>query len=197
VSVLAGEAIGNHVGGHDAEAHRFIARPFYSPDIGGWRAPTLVARARVRLIPALPTPHRPRDGAPAALDNVTRLRPERAITGDPMASKSSVRVIECDTHGGLTMATKHVLYGRARNCRGQCFATRTEERGRQMPDIHIIPSGDSWNVKQENGDVVSAHDTQADAEKAGKDWTRANGGGEVFTHRDEGEFSRIRKGDKV
>jgi hypothetical protein len=33
--------------------------------------------------------------------------------------------------------------------------------------------------------------------KAGKDWTRANGGGEVFTHRDEGEFSRIRKGDQV
>jgi hypothetical protein len=66
-----------------------------------------------------------------------------------------------------------------------------------MPDIHIIPSGDRWNVKQENGDVVSAHDTQAEAEKAGKDWTRANGGGEVFTHRDEGEFSRIRKGDQV
>ena len=66
-----------------------------------------------------------------------------------------------------------------------------------MPDIHIIPSGDRWNVKQENGDVVSAHDTQSEAEKAGKDWTRANGGGEVFTHRDEGEFSRIRKGDQV
>ena len=66
-----------------------------------------------------------------------------------------------------------------------------------MPDIHIIPSGDRWNVKQENGDVVSAHDTQAEAEKAGKDWTRANGGGEVFTHRDEGEFSRIRKGDQL
>ena len=66
-----------------------------------------------------------------------------------------------------------------------------------MPDIHIIPSGDRWNVNQENGDVVSAHDTQAEAEKAGKDWTRANGGGEVFTHRDEGDFSRIRKGDQV
>jgi hypothetical protein len=77
------------------------------------------------------------------------------------------------------------------------FAARTGERRRQMPDIHIIPSGDRWNVKQENGDVVSAHDTQAEAEKAGKDWTRANGGGEVFTHRDEGEFSRIRKGDQV
>ena len=41
-----------------------------------------------------------------------------------------------------------------------------------MPDIHIIPSGDRWNVKQENGDIVSAHDTQAEAEKAGKDWAR-------------------------
>ncbi len=48
-----------------------------------------------------------------------------------------------------------------------------------------------------SGAVVSTHDTQAEAEQAGKSWARANGGGEVFTHRDEGEFSRIRKGDKV
>ncbi len=66
-----------------------------------------------------------------------------------------------------------------------------------MPDIHIIPSGDRWNVKQENGDVVSIHDTQAEAEQAGKAWAREHGGGEVFVHRDEGEFSRIRKGDRV
>jgi hypothetical protein len=66
-----------------------------------------------------------------------------------------------------------------------------------MPDIHIIPSGDRWNVKQGNGDVVSTHDTQAEAEQAGKVHARAHGGGEVFTHRDEGEFSRIRKGDSV
>jgi|GEM_PF-4826886 len=38
---------------------------------------------------------------------------------------------------------------------------------------------------------------QAEAEEAGKAWARSNGGGEVFTHRDEGEFSRIRKGDAV
>lgn len=48
-----------------------------------------------------------------------------------------------------------------------------------------------------SGAVVSTHDTQAEAEQAGKSWARANGGGEVLTHRDEGEFSRIRKGDKV
>jgi len=66
-----------------------------------------------------------------------------------------------------------------------------------MPDMHIIPNGDRWNVKQENGDVLSTHDTQAEAEKAGKSAARSKGGGEVFTHRDEGEFSRIRKGDKV
>ena len=48
-----------------------------------------------------------------------------------------------------------------------------------------------------NGDLVSTHDTQAEAERAGKDWARSRGGGEVFTHRDEGEFSRIRKGDAV
>jgi hypothetical protein len=66
-----------------------------------------------------------------------------------------------------------------------------------MPDIHIIPDGERWNVKQENGGVVSTHDTQAAAEKAGKSWLSDNGGGEVFTHRDEGEFSRIRKGDAV
>jgi hypothetical protein len=66
-----------------------------------------------------------------------------------------------------------------------------------MPDIHIIPDGERWNVKEENGDVVSTHDTQAEAEQAGKSWAREHGGGEVFTHRDEGEFSRIRKGDAV
>jgi uncharacterized protein DUF2188 len=66
-----------------------------------------------------------------------------------------------------------------------------------MPNIHVIPTGDRWNVKEENGNVVSTRDTQADAEKAGKEWTRAQGGGEVFTHRDEGEFSRIRKRDSA
>jgi hypothetical protein len=66
-----------------------------------------------------------------------------------------------------------------------------------MPDLHIIPDGDSWNVKEEDGEVVSTHDTQAEAEQAGKSYARERGGGEVFTHRDEGEFSRIRKGDAV
>jgi len=66
-----------------------------------------------------------------------------------------------------------------------------------MPDVHVIPDGDSRNVKQENEDVVSTHDTQAEAEQAGKDWAADNGGGEVQTHRDEGEFSRIRKSDSV
>ena len=66
-----------------------------------------------------------------------------------------------------------------------------------MPDVHIIPSGERWNVKEENGAVVSTHDTQAQAEQAGKTWLSANGGGESFTHRDEGEFSRIRKGEAV
>ena len=63
--------------------------------------------------------------------------------------------------------------------------------------MHIIPNGEQWNIRQENGAVVSTHDTQAAAEAAGKTWLRANAGGEVFTHRDEGEFSRIRKGDAV
>jgi len=66
-----------------------------------------------------------------------------------------------------------------------------------MPDAHIIPNGDRWDIKIENGDVVGSADTQADAEAQGKAWVRENGGGEVFTHRDEGEFSRIRKGDAV
>jgi Uncharacterized protein conserved in bacteria (DUF2188) len=66
-----------------------------------------------------------------------------------------------------------------------------------MPNIHVVPTGDRWNVKEENGNIVSIRDTQADAEKADKEWTRAHGGGEVFTHRDEGEFSRIRKRDSV
>ena len=89
------------------------------------------------------------------------------------------------------------MYDRRAMPRPKWFRGFGPGKGDPMPDIHIIPSGDRWNVKQENGDVVSAHDTQAEAEKAGKDWTRANGGGEVFTHRDEGQFSRIRKGDQV
>ena len=66
-----------------------------------------------------------------------------------------------------------------------------------MGDVHVIPDGEQWNVKQENGSVVSTHDTQAAAETAAKSWLSASGGGEVFTHRDEGEFSRIRKGEAV
>jgi hypothetical protein len=68
---------------------------------------------------------------------------------------------------------------------------------RHMPNAHIIPNDNRWNIKQENGNVVSTPDTQAEAEQAAKEWARAEGGGEVFTHRDEGEFSRIRKGDAV
>lgn len=66
-----------------------------------------------------------------------------------------------------------------------------------MPNLHVIPSGESWNIRQENGDVVGSEDTQAKAEQTAKTWLASNGGGEVFTHRDEGEFSRIRKGDAV
>jgi len=66
-----------------------------------------------------------------------------------------------------------------------------------MPDAHVIPDGDAWNVKQEDGEVVSSHSTQSEAEQAGKDWASSNGGGEVRVHRDEGEFSRIRKSDSV
>jgi hypothetical protein len=66
-----------------------------------------------------------------------------------------------------------------------------------MPNLHVIPSGESWNVREENGDIVATEDTQASAEQRAKSWLRSNGGGEVFTHRDEGEFARIRKGDAV
>jgi hypothetical protein len=66
-----------------------------------------------------------------------------------------------------------------------------------MTNLHVIPSGEQWHVREENGDVLATEDTQEKAEQAGKAWLRSNGGGEVFTHRDEGEFSRIRKGDAV
>src|SRR3954451_22094817 len=86
--------------------------------------------------------------------------------------------------------------------RTQCASTRAIAGGQsgygvEMPDIHIVPHGDQWNVKVENGDVVGTYDTQATAEAEGKTWARERGGGEVFVHRDEGEFSRIRKGDAV
>lgn len=66
-----------------------------------------------------------------------------------------------------------------------------------MANLHVIPSGDQWNIRQEEGGVLSTHPTQAAAETAGKAWLKSNGGGEIFTHRDEGEFSRIRKGEAV
>jgi Uncharacterized protein conserved in bacteria (DUF2188) len=66
-----------------------------------------------------------------------------------------------------------------------------------MPDAHVVPDGEKWNVKQEDGGVVSTHDTQADAEQSAKDWASSSGGGEVRVHRDEGDFSRIRKSDSV
>ncbi len=66
-----------------------------------------------------------------------------------------------------------------------------------MPNAHVVPDGDRWNVKQEGGGVVSTHGTQAEAEKAAKQWVEGHGGGEVRVHRDEGEFSRIRKNDSV
>ena len=66
-----------------------------------------------------------------------------------------------------------------------------------MPDAHVIPDGDRWTVKQADGGEISAHDTQSEAEQAGKDWASDNGGGEVRVHRDEGDFARIRKSDSV
>ena len=66
-----------------------------------------------------------------------------------------------------------------------------------MPNLHVIPSGESRNVREESGEVIATEDTQASAEQRAKSWLSSNGGGEVFTHRDEGEFARIRKGDAV
>lgn len=66
-----------------------------------------------------------------------------------------------------------------------------------MPNAHVVPDGEKWTVKEEGGTVISSHDSQADAEQAGKEWASSNGGGEVAVHRDEGEFSRIRKSDSV
>jgi hypothetical protein len=66
-----------------------------------------------------------------------------------------------------------------------------------MANLHVIPDGELWNVRQEEGGVLFTHPTQEKAEHAAKDWLREHGGGEVFVHRDEGEFSRIRKGDAV
>lgn len=66
-----------------------------------------------------------------------------------------------------------------------------------MANLHVIPDGELWNVRQEEGDVLFTYPTQEEAERAAKDWLRDHAGGEVFVHRDEGEFSRIRKGDAV
>jgi hypothetical protein len=66
-----------------------------------------------------------------------------------------------------------------------------------MPNLHIIPSGQQWNVREENGEIVATEDTQEAAGQSARSWLRVHGGGEVYTHRDEGEFSRIRRGDAI
>ncbi len=46
-----------------------------------------------------------------------------------------------------------------------------------MDAVFVVPSDDDrWSVKHERGEVVSDHDSQADAEQAGKDWARSHGG---------------------
>jgi hypothetical protein len=64
-----------------------------------------------------------------------------------------------------------------------------------MPDLHVIPSGDLWDIKEETvtwSAPTTPRPKQKRPGKNGCDFT-----GEVFTHREEGDFSRIRKGDAV
>src|SRR3954471_9949435 len=64
---------------------------------------------------------------------------------------------------------------RRRGLRGEGWGT--------APVCQTSTSSHQRALKEENGTVVSTHDTQAEPESAGKDWLGANGGGEVFTHR--------------
>lgn len=55
-------------------------------------------------------------------------------------------------------------------------------------DYHVIPQGDQWAVKREGTDRVSSlHDTQSDAERAGRDLARTHGT-ELVIHRPNGQI---------
>ena len=66
-----------------------------------------------------------------------------------------------------------------------------------MPNVHIIPNGEQWNVQEENGSGDLDPYRPRPRPRRPPSLAPSDGGGEVFTHRDEGEFSRIRKGDAV
>lgn len=62
-----------------------------------------------------------------------------------------------------------------------------------MASAHVVPNGTNWNLKG-NGALLSTHRVQADAVAAGRQWLRANGGGELFIH---GEDGAVRAKDTV
>jgi hypothetical protein len=71
------------------------------------------------------------------------------------------------------------------------------------PNTHVIPGDDRRNLKGKNGSVVPTHNTQAETEQSGKEWTRAHGDGEGFTQKDEADsrglgrpFSGEKKGNE-
>lgn len=61
---------------------------------------------------------------------------------------------------------------------------------------HVVPNPDGgWDVKAPGADRASSHhDTQADAERRAKEIVNNAGGGEVVTHRPNGQ---IRDSDTV
>lgn len=64
-----------------------------------------------------------------------------------------------------------------------------------MPNRHVVPKGNGWAVKQPGkAGPTSTHRTQGAAERAAKEQVRREGGGEVRTHRPNGQ---IRDSDTV
>lgn len=60
---------------------------------------------------------------------------------------------------------------------------------------HVVPSGDGWDVKAPNATRASSHhDTQAEAIARAREIVHNAGGGEVITHRPNGQ---IRDSDTV
>ncbi len=66
-----------------------------------------------------------------------------------------------------------------------------------MANYHVTKDKESgdWKAKREGADRAAGYyDTQAEAEKAAKEFSANSGGGEVMTHRPSGE---IRSKDTV
>jgi hypothetical protein len=66
-----------------------------------------------------------------------------------------------------------------------------------MPEVHIIPNGDRWNVKRKTEESCPHTTPRLRPKRPVRAGCATTAAARCSTPRDEGEFSRIRKGDAV